>query len=397
MNRNAREEKLKISLSPWIVITGVVYVVLMGWLHYRQAGMTVSSDMQAYLLTIQGIDSGYSFPYPLFFVICRFFCLFFSIEWSVTIVLSILNALAYVSLYRFMKKYYSNIPEWAVSLMVLVAFTVSMLFYPLNPNMESQWWNYRYLGVFSPNPYQNATYLATRPFSILLFAKFADIEFGERKISDYLCLSVWMLLSVLAKPSFAFIFFPVIAGVTISDAIKSKRVGMDFWKVVIAAIPAIIALLFQFSSVFGPTVSDTEGGIHFGFAVVWHYWTKGIKTSFIKANFFPIIFLLIHLKDFVKDRILRYAWYSFIVGFISFICLYEGGFRMADANFAWGYMHGMFFTYCVSGFIMVRELFGTDKRDKIRGFISLAVFIPHLVCGIIFMVYVMSGGSVYTF
>ena len=44
-----------------------------------------NSDILAYMQEMQGIDSGYSFPYPVFFAIGRFFNLFLPIDRAITV------------------------------------------------------------------------------------------------------------------------------------------------------------------------------------------------------------------------------------------------------------------------------------------------------------------------
>ena len=388
-------KKNTVFISPIAVITGAVYVLLLAWLHYRQADLSVSSDLPAYLTEIRGEESGYSFPYPLFFFLSGLLYHVLPIEWAVTVVLSVFNAIAFFGLYKWVKKTF-DIPDWAAVLITVITFIVSMIFFPLDIHSESEWWNFRYLGVFSPNPYQNATYFATRPFAILLFTRFYDVEGGQRKIRDYVLLGTWLLLSVLAKPSFVLIFLPVMGFVTLFDCLFKPLKDKHLVKMLIAVIPACVALIIQYLSVFEAS-TEADGGIHIGVAVVWHLWTKGIKEAFILANLFPLLFMIFHIDLIKKERLLRYAWYTHLVGLSTFVLLYEGGVRMRDANFAWGYMHGMFFVFFVSICLTVKRMFSGDVKGKWREIVTAPALILHVICGMLFLVYVLEGGSVYTF
>ena len=71
--------------------------------------------------------------------------------------------------------------------------------------------NPRYLGVFTLNPYHNATFLAARPFTIpamLIFIRLTQSYRTDKKYltGDYFLFSLFLLLSTLAKPSFTLIF-----------------------------------------------------------------------------------------------------------------------------------------------------------------------------------------------
>ncbi len=285
------------------IATGVIYCGLMAWLHYRQASVSVASDMPIYLYEIQGVDTGYSFPYPLFFGFSRLLSHVLSIEAAVTTVLTVFNLISFFAVYIWLTVN-MKLDRSRALIVTCLAYLVSMIFWPLNIHTDSSWYNFRYLGVFTPNPYQNATYIATRPFAFLLFIKFHEIETTAGRYKDYLLLSLWLLLSVLAKPSFVLIFLPVMGMVTIGDVIRKQKEFSHILKMFLAVLPACILLAFQFLNVFEGS-AETSGGIHVGFAVVWHLWTKGIKKAFIFANLFPIVYAFTHLRMFKEEKILR--------------------------------------------------------------------------------------------
>ena len=54
------------------------------------------SDMKAYILEMQGLDSGYSFPYPVFFKFAAFLHLFVGPEFAVALAAMLSNSLAMV-------------------------------------------------------------------------------------------------------------------------------------------------------------------------------------------------------------------------------------------------------------------------------------------------------------
>jgi hypothetical protein len=59
------------------------------------------SDMKAYILEAQGLDSGYSFPYPLMFGVAKVFMLFFNPEVAMAVAVTVLNSFSLILL-----KYY---------------------------------------------------------------------------------------------------------------------------------------------------------------------------------------------------------------------------------------------------------------------------------------------------
>ena len=56
-----------------------------------------------------------------------------------------------------------------VTLLVFSLFLLSNLYSPKNTAFFGFDYAYRCMGIYTPNPFWNATYLATRPFAIICF------------------------------------------------------------------------------------------------------------------------------------------------------------------------------------------------------------------------------------
>ena len=102
-----REEKCQMShrdriidAAVFVLLLVAVSVVTLQLFHMQALESLVegdqSSDMRAYILEMQGLDSGYSFPYPIFFKISAFLSLFASPEFAVALATMLLNSLAVV-------------------------------------------------------------------------------------------------------------------------------------------------------------------------------------------------------------------------------------------------------------------------------------------------------------
>ena len=96
------------------------------------------SDMKAYILEMQGLDSGYSFPYPVFFKLSAFFDIFAAPEMAVAIATLVLNsgamiimkwALNHYALVQLENTFVKN--KWMagvlISLVSISLFFISML------------------------------------------------------------------------------------------------------------------------------------------------------------------------------------------------------------------------------------------------------------------------------
>lgn len=404
LNRNNKQNYL-------IFIPILVYSLLMSYLFYKQCvsvDTTVYfSDMKAYLLEIQGMDSGYSFPYPLFFVFSKMLSKLVPLEMAVSLALTVLNVIGCIAVCKYVSDYVFDSDKYrsddsnnkkmtaesvAVAATVLAIFLVSMLFNPFE-GASTEGWGHRYLGVFSPNPYHNATYIATRPFAILLFLQFGELLKNNKttKVKDIVLLGIYLLLSVLTKPSFVLAFAPVMFVAVIGMWIK-KKFRLDRYDLALVActIPTIAALLYQFYSVFE---EGTGGGMKFGVAVAWHLWTPGIKLAILLAVLFPGVFLLFHIRELKNNVLFGLSWAAYIAGLLMFLLFYEDGPRIWDANFAWGYMHGLFFVFMTSITILVKEWVNNRFRVKWYTWLESLFLLGHLACGIYFFVYMLTGGS----
>lgn len=157
-------------------------------LFYRQSTGEYFSDMEAYILEMQGLDSGYSFPYPIFFRFAAFINMFVSPELAIALAITILNGLSMVlvklALNRLVLRELTEglgsggrgsavLSGGILSLVAISLFFVSMLFPPEGIYLPGI--RHVYLGVFTANPFHNATYMAARPFTILAFFQYCKL------------------------------------------------------------------------------------------------------------------------------------------------------------------------------------------------------------------------------
>ena len=221
----------------FIVLLVVVSAVTLT-LFYRQTTGSEAlyhSDMKAYIKEMQGLEHAYEFPYPVFFKFSALIHLFTGPEMAVAIATMLLNSLAIVLTKLALNHFVigragvsAGMAECAggvaglirrngwlagvlISFVTVSLFFVSMLFPPAGMWLPGI--HHIYLGVFTPNPFHNATYMAARPFTILAFLCFVKLlpvyEEGASKdngatgvpIQDYLFFSVFLLLATMTKPS----------------------------------------------------------------------------------------------------------------------------------------------------------------------------------------------------
>lgn len=395
------------------VICLAAYTVLMYRLFYLQAlhcelRDIYISDIKAYLQTILGLESGYDFPYPIYFTLGKFFLLFTNVAVAGALAAALLNSLGVVILFYYMRKF---LKEYAggttlgkymgVSAVFLSfgMFFVSMLYLPENrylPGLE-----HKYLGVFTPNPYHNITYMATRPFATLalfLYVRILDYYEGRTDVKEFALFGVSLLLTTMTKPSYTLVL------VSTAGLLMVYRLFCKKWKnfkrsfyLGLAFVPTFIDLLYQFGGVFGKSSqAGEEGGIGFGLASVWRIYSGNIPFSVALALGFPILVLLFHFGEIKKNTLYRFSWAQLIVSAGEFFLLYEKGRRFADANFSWGYMHGIFFVFVSSLLVLAEDTIKKRGKKYVRC-LQWFLYGAHLICGAVYFWYVWRGNPYHLF
>lgn len=365
------------------------------------------SDMKAYILEMQGLNSKYSFPYPVFFKLAAFIHLFAAPELSVALATMLLNSLAIViTKLALNRMLLSGKSRWwegiLVSLLAVSLFFISMLYPPRGIYLPGIKFNY--LGVFSPNPFHNATYMAARPFTILAFLWYVRLlpiyekGAGRESIRDYVLFSLFLLLATMTKPSFTLVMVSTAGLIMLFRLFRSGfrnfvptiQLGLTF-------VPTFLDLLYQFKGVFVPQEGE-EGGIGFCFGEVWANVCDNIPLAVCLLVAFPLLVLALNFRDLKTNTLYRFSWQLFVLGLAEAFFLYEKGFRKFDFNFSWGYMCGAFFCH----FGSVALLAGKTKKISDASAVSRGLlaaqwlaYLWHLVCGILYFRQFMTGAMYY--
>ena len=379
-------------------------------LFYRQttaASGVYQSDMKAYILEMQGLDSGYSFPYPVFFRISAFLNLFMGPETAVALATMMLNSLGMVIVklildHLLLSDLQAAFPrqKWMagafLGLAAVSLFFISMLFPPTGIYLPGI--KYTYLGVFTANPFHNATYMAARPFAVLAFFWYVRLldtyEKGWKgQKRDYVLFSLFLLLATMTKPSFTIVLVGaaglIMAWRLIRDRFRSfvpaVQLGLCF-------VPTFIDLLYQYRGVFVPTEGE-EGGVGFTLGGVWRLYCDNIPLAICLAVGFPLLVLALNYRQLKKSTLFRFSWQVYIMSFIMAFFLYEKGFRDQDFNFSWGYMYGIFF--CFAGALVVLIKATASKKRPVLLAAQWAAYLWHLVCGLYYFWGIFQGNMYY--
>ncbi len=418
----------------------VFFSALMLYLFYRQctgSEQSYHSDMMAYIKEMQGIDSGYSFPYPILFKLGGLFDWFTTPEMAMALATMTLNSMALVavkwvmntiSLEALQKAFATK--RWmagvVITLISLSLFFVSMVYPPGEIYLPGILRDY--LGVFSGNPYYNATYMAARPFAVVAFFQFALLldkyeegylakqSDGSRGVTlkEYLLFAISLLLATMAKPSFTIVLVGAAGLIMLFRLLKScfKNLVPTVW-LGLCFLPTFGALLYQYSGVFVPD-GGTEGGIGFTFGEVWAEYCQNIPLAIGLAVGFPILVFILNYKELKANTLYRFSWQIYWMGFAMAFFLYEKGFRKEDFNFCWGYMYGIFFAFIGALLVLLQAtaiyFSGKQKntlqnavKEKVAGRTQAVLLVMqwlaygwHLICGIYYFSLIYGGAMYYS-
>ena len=418
-----------IDVAVFAVLLAIASAVVLA-LFYKQTSLVYSdsyeSDMAAYILEMQGLETKYSFPYPIFFKTAAFIDLFATPEFSVALAAMLFNSLGIV----FTKAMFNRLvlnecgsdtdgtqvfwPKGILASVLAVSlFFISMLFPPKGIYLPGI--RFTYLGVFTANPYHNATYVAARPFAILAFIWFVRLlpvyggglrkkaggtDNNAAKLSAYILFSVFLLLATMTKPSFTLVLVGAAGLIMLfrlfragfRNFIPTIQLGLCF-------VPTFAALLYQYSGVF-VAKEGAEGGIGFTFGEVWGYYCDNIPLAIGLAIGFPLLVLVMNYKELKSNTLFRFSWQLYLMSFVMAFFLYEKGFRKPDFNFSWGYMYGIFFCHLAALTVLLKTTLKSGSGQKVlrnRLFLGAQwlAYLWHVACGIYYFAGVWNGQTYY--
>lgn len=403
-----KNKKIVIADAALFCILVGIYSYLTYKLFYMQCLNPDSfySDMPTYIAKSLGQDSGYNAPYPILFLLAKACIFFTSPETGMAIATLLLNTAA-----LFITKYYvtklfekqESTKKYGCLLAtaaVCMIFLVSMIYFPYSIQKYANGLMYRYLGAYSGNPLHNATYLTVRPFAVATFFVFVKIlgEYEEKtNVKDHILFTILLLLATLAKPSFTFVLVPA-AGLIMLYRWGKKR--FKNWKQTFnlgyCFIPTFIALIIQFLSRFGQPTEGKTSEMVILLGGSWKLYTTNIPVGLILGMAFPLLFLVFNFKKIKSNQMYRFSWQMWLVGMLTFLLICETGEGYGHANFAWGYMHGIFFVFMTSIILLLEN---TCKKQQKWYVLALEwlVLLAHILCGIYFFIHLLNGGYALTF
>lgn len=269
----------------------------------------------------------------------------------------------------------------------------------------------RFLGMFSMNPIHNPTQMAVRPFALLCLCLVYDIWNKQENDSytgtffntkkglkrPYIYLAVALLLSAMAKPTFAEMFVPAVGILMLIKWIsllwKKDRGAKGYFKqclqMLYCAIPALTFILIAFSAyfIFGGSYGGEGSLVITKWLEVWKLFSENVILSIGLGMAFPLFMFLIDSRFFLKDNMGKLALTGYIVSFFEAALLGEGGGKLDHADFIWPMMSGMMLMWTASTLHLLKleKVHGDTRVKRVLIDVAWVIFCLHVLCGLFYI------------
>lgn len=248
-----------------------------------------------------------------------------------------------------------------------------------------------YLGKPSPNVWHNSTIMFLMPFAVLLFLYTGRIiqEGGKRNLISIFFILI--VLNVLIKPSFLFVFISLPVLYYIYYGFDKK-----FTIFLLGSIVALVLIYLETQYIYysskdpfalRPTAERNE--IIIAPFVVWSKFSSNIPLYFLSGCAFPLAYLLMNLKKIKHDFLLSFSWLLFIGSILIFILFAESGNRMYHANFYWQIVPSLYLLFTVS----ITQLFKTMPYQLDSYSTILKMNFKYKFLFTLFLLHLISGGG----
>ena len=222
------------------------------------------------------------------------------------------------------------------------------------------WTDQLMLGYLNPIVYHNPTSITARlfviPVSILAFRCFRSLPYRSLNNRIYILLlcAVLMVLSILAKPSFALALVPGCLLFAIWHVIRRRHVD---WLLLTVGVLVPASLTVGMQTIISYRDFDDGSFVAVGFLTFMKLWipTWRIPIQLLLSVVFPLGIGLLYVKQARRHLLLTFAWTVFICSILVSYFLYESGPRMRHGNFLWTSYNAVFLLMFVSILFLVEQ------------------------------------------
>ncbi len=256
--------------------------------------------------------------------------------------------------------------------------------------------NYYYLLHFPANVWHNSTTIFAMPFVILLFWTSLQ-QLTEFKQKRLFWISVLIVLNILIKPSFVFVYILAYPLLLLKKHKLSKLFWINLTPILISFVLILIEYYFIFESKPEQTTNATIVIDFFHYLKVWGQAQsvldilKIISSTLLSGFLFPIL-LLTKNKQLLKLDMIQFALISVTVGVLISYTFCETGDRAFDGNFLWQNYMSTFLLFMVCA-IQLLKLVSKNPNGFKAYRIETIAFLLHFMATIVYFSKIISTQS----
>ena len=218
-------------------------------------------------------------------------------------------------------------------------------------------------------------------------------------LTDWLGLTLLLILSTASKPSFFLAIAPVALVVFIIDFVRNIKNFKVMGRIVffgISFLPAAAVIFYQNRLLYGDDAAQEASIVFEPFTVASINGNPAVKLGIFLV--FPLAVLIYCFARVRKDTA-KYFWYILIWAFwgvemFYYMFLAEGGGRWHDENFSWGAQFGNYMLY-IASFYMVKEILKSVAENKKAGKTCARRDVVFVSAAAVFFVYLTAAGGLY--
>lgn len=377
----------------FIIITIIVGFVLFDFFQI----MILAGDHPAHLCTAQNLfrDESMRVPYPaqtLSYPLYHFMVKTFTVVTSGNYNLAGAIVLTFSSIFTILITRYILVCFFqhttVFDIILIDMISVCSIFFE---TLKSPLTEGRYYALqCSANPWHNPTIIFVRQFGLITFLAFVKlferVRDGQNYRKELYAFSVASVLSSLAKPSYTIVLIPA-AGILVFLYWMKDIKGQFLMaaKMLLAVIPTIIIILFQF------LYSGTEAGISVtvAFGSFSGFSLNDVIGVSLAAFPVPIVALLVcNRKEMFQDGYVRLSYAALLFGWMEMFFLTNG----SSGDFSWGYDLSVGLATVIASGYAVKKY-----SKKWQMYLVLAIFFLQVVSGFRYFYLVKAQGGIYWF
>lgn len=238
-----------------------------------------------------------------------------------------------------------------------------------------------YLGYYVPNVWHNSTILCMMPFAIACYLLSVK-QFKQYTDRRNKYISLFLVLSVLVKPSFFFVYVIAYPIIMLSQYGLSKT----FSKSLLPLLAGGICLVYEYVTIYYSGVNDGSSVvIDIAQLFTLDFWQSHILYLVVSLSL-PLLFLCLYGRTIVRDPEFWFVLIMLVCGLGIMWCCRETGPRATHGNFGWQTIATMWFVY----FYMLKTVINSEVSPSLQwgGYsrrVTLIIFGLHVIMGFVYL------------